>query len=1379
MNYLFRQVAFFVLFLISFQLKAQQPNLQWGMGISGNLYENGHNVVVDKLGNSYISGTFNDVVSFGTSPSITSITAKGDKDIFVAKYDPNGNFIWVKSFGSVNADEPRSMAIDSNDNIFIAGKIGGDVNFDPSGNAVFTSKGSTDLFLASYDSDGNYRWAYATGNGSEDAANSIAIDKNNDVYLTGTFFYQVAFDPHDPTALTGIPSSLDFFIGKYTNDGNLYWVKNIGENNISHESYWIAVDDQSNVYVTGLFHLTVDFDPSASNAAFLTSKGNDAFVAKYDKDGNYQWAFNLNNSNIDDIVRPFCVLANTDGTIYLTGYYSGAADFDPSAVATNEMTAIGKYDGFFAKYSKDGAFIWSKSIGGLDGTAYLAASATDKDNNLYISGGFTRTVDFDPNSGVQNRVCTSLGHDAFIAKYDTEGNYSWVIDMDGTWGFGQGKNLYVDEKGNSFLIGSFMDKLDIDPGSCEVLLTAKVWDAFFAKYGPDQANLTDILAYSLPQQISPAVINKVNHTISIELQPGTDVSKLSPTIEVSPCSVITPASGVVKNFATPVVYTVTDKYNHTQQWTVNVTVSGRVTCSGRVTPIQVITLGTTANPVDLPGSTTYSRNESNPSDGSYGYFSTVPNVFGNAWQSGELDHTTGDANGRMLIFNASNEPGEFYRAPISGLCTNAIYRFSAFIANVLHKTRGCSPDNPVNVTFEIRDKNNNIIDQVSTGNIYAENQMKWMEFGIDFTGQTEVFLVMRNNGPGGCGNDLAIDDISFSICGSIDISSDVSGATSTETFVCNGANVNLKSTLISGFVNPDYQWQSSADNKIWNNIPGATTGSLALTNVQTTDPQYYRLIVAATGTINDPSSNCKVIASPFTVNVIGDPVLVSDNNKTNLCLGEKTVLRNTTGKARSYQWLLNGNKLTNSVADTLLVTDRGSYSLKITNDGGCERLSNAIQIETRPIPDAKFSFISDCSAPFRFFDDSKISDNSTLTYLWNFDDAASGANNTSTVKDPVHSFKSTGIKKVSLTVTSPYSCSKTFVYDVSVIGSNLKAAIQNLSVAPYCTNGEMVFKDASTIGLGVITYRKWEIVDAANQVVKTVLDDAQINFSVPGSTVSQSFKVRLTVGFSSVCTDIKELSFTIDPSPLVSLNLPVTTICANEPSFVLTGGMPLNGIGGKGTYTVDGVKQTSFSPQNAGPGEHIIRYTFKNSPTGCESYSEQKITVSPIPIIDCKDYTVVEGINEELKIIADQPGSAYSYQWAPADGLSDPTISNPVLSPTIDKTYRVTITNIENCSVQCVVNVTVLPKIEFTNVFTPNGDGKNDTWSLTGAERYPNMELIVFDRFGSQVFYSKGYASPWDGKYKNKSLSQGTYYYIIKPNVHQLKPRTGSITIIY
>ncbi|MCO4293795.1 gliding motility-associated C-terminal domain-containing protein [Solitalea sp. MAHUQ-68] len=1377
MKHFYLKATYFILVFLScgFLAKAQQPNLLWGTGIGGNLNDYGTSIAVDQQGNTFVTGSFNDVVSFGTK----NITSKGLSDIFLAKYDLNGNLIWVKSFGSANSDEPKSLAIDGTGNVYLAGFISGPTDFNPPTNsAIVGSKGGPDLFIASFDNNGNYRWTYSAGNTGNDVANSIAIDKNNDVYLTGTFTDKVAFNPAQPTQLTGASNSADVYIVKYSNTGAFNWVINMGENGSPNIGYKVTVDNDLNAYITGELQGSVDFDPDPTAVATLTSKGGaDVFAAKYDKDGKYKWAFSFGSNNTE---RGVGIHAGTDGYIYLTGLFTGTSDFNPSPTLTNFFTPIGEYDGFIAKYDADGNYVYAQQIGGTAAKTLLTSSAIDKDNNIYITGGFTSTVDFDAGPGTQNGTNTNIGFDVYLAKYDASGNYKWHLTMNGTGAYDQGTGVGVDQNGNSYLVGSYDSQVDLDPGTCDVKITSKQSDAFVVRYTDDITNLTDILAFSLSQQKTPAVINKASHTITVEVLPGTNVTNLTPTIVVSPCSTVSPASGTAKDFTNPVVYTVKDKFSNTQQWTVTVKVPATVTCSGRVTPIQVITLGTDANPLDLPGTTTYTRNESDPNDGSYGYFSTVPNVFGNAWHSGEKDHTTGDVNGRMLIFNASNAPGEFYRAPISGLCTNAIYRFSAFIANVLHKTRACSPDRPVNVTFEIRDKSNNIIDQVSTGDIYAANQMSWMEFGIDFTGQTEVVLVMRNNGPGGCGNDLAIDDISFSICGSIDISSDVPGASSTETFVCNGANVNLKSTLISGFVNPDFQWQSSADNKTWNNITGATTGSLALTNVQTTDPKYYRLIVAATGTINDPSSNCKVIASPFTVNVIGDPVIAADNNKTDLCQGEKTILRNTVGKARSYQWLLNGTNLADSFADTLVVWGKGSYSLKIINDEGCERVSNVIQIETRPTPDAKFSFIADCFGLFSFFDASSISDGSTLSYLWNFDDAASGANNTSTAKDPVHTYTTAGVKKVSLTVTSTYGCSKTFVYDVSVLGSNVKAAIQNLSVAPYCTNAEMVFKDVSTTDFGTITYRKWEIIDAANQVVKTVMNDAQINFTAAASTVSQTFKVRLIAGFSMVCTDIEELSFTIDPSPQVSLNLPVSAICINEPSFVLAGGMPLDGNGGTGVYTVDGVQQTSFSPQTAGAGEHMVRYTFKNSPSGCESYSEQKITVGVLPVIDCKDYTVVAGIDIELKITTDgSSGSGYKYQWTPTDGLSDPTIANPILSPTIDKTYQVVVTNAENCSATCTVNVTVLPKIEVNNVFTPNGDGKNDTWTIPGIESYPNMEVFIYDRFGSQVFHTKGYSVPWDGKYKNKNLPQGTYYYVLKPNQEQLSPTAGSVTIIY
>jgi len=140
-----------------------------------------------------------------------------------------------------------------------------------------------------------------------------------------------------------------------------------------------------------------------------------------------------------------------------------------------------------------------------------------------------------------------------------------------------------------------------------------------------------------------------------------------------------------------------------------------------------------------------------------------------------------------------------------------------------------------------------------------------------------------------------------------------------------------------------------------------------------------------------------------------------------------------------------------------------------------------------------------------------------------------------------------------------------------------------------------------------------------------------------------------------------------------------------------------------------------------------------------------------------------------------------TYLWVPSDGLDNDTIANPMANPEQTTTYYVFATNSNGCMFADSVKVTVIPQLIIPNGITPNGDGINDIWMIDNISRFPNCEVFIFNRWGEQLFYSKGYPDDerWDGTYKGKKLPTGTYYFVI--NLHDniiTEPISGPITIV-
>ncbi|WP_411766010.1 T9SS type B sorting domain-containing protein [Winogradskyella sp. A3E31] len=250
--------------------------------------------------------------------------------------------------------------------------------------------------------------------------------------------------------------------------------------------------------------------------------------------------------------------------------------------------------------------------------------------------------------------------------------------------------------------------------------------------------------------------------------------------------------------------------------------------------------GTTNNPLPA-GTTNYNYSNGYPDDGFY----TVTNgTFGNPFDWHETtDHTPGDTNGKCLIVNAGFTAGEFYRTTITGLCETTTYEFSAWLLNVLKIPGFCSQQSteiPVNVKFEIWDgTDSNLLASGDTGDIFGTTTPQWEEYGLVFqtlAGQSTVILKMINNGQGGCGNDLAIDDIEFKSCGDVITITDSNNNDSSE--ICSvDAPYNTTLTVtpdFSVYSSHFYQWQQSTDGINWIDISGETNQTLSVSVSTTT-----------------------------------------------------------------------------------------------------------------------------------------------------------------------------------------------------------------------------------------------------------------------------------------------------------------------------------------------------------------------------------------------------------------------------------------------------------------------------------------------------------------------------------------------------------------
>jgi hypothetical protein len=452
--------------------------IAWGGYTNAQLSDQGTSIKADASGNSFVTGHFSGTVDFDPGAGTQNLIAAGSNDIFLAKYDASGNYVWAKSMGGNSGDDQGlSLALDASGNIYITGLFNGTVDFDPDavGSQPLTSNGSIDMFLAKYDGSGNYIWAKSMGGASNDYAYGLAVDASGNSFITGLYGNTVDFDPGAGLQeLTSVQSN-DIFIAKYDASGNYVWAKSVG-GPLDQRSNAIALDASGNVFITGAFSGTnVDFDPG-TDPQYLNAVGgtNDIFVAKYDASGNYVWAKSIGSSTIGN-EQATALAVDALGNVYFTGNFVGTSDFDPGA-STQNLSSSGTWDIFLAKFDASGNYVWAKKMGGA-GDEQATSLALDASGSCYLTGIFNATVDFDPNAGTQNLISAGSA-DIFLAKYNSSGDYVWAKSM-GSISVESANSLAVDAGGNTHITGHYNASVDLDPGAGTHSLTALNPSEFF------------------------------------------------------------------------------------------------------------------------------------------------------------------------------------------------------------------------------------------------------------------------------------------------------------------------------------------------------------------------------------------------------------------------------------------------------------------------------------------------------------------------------------------------------------------------------------------------------------------------------------------------------------------------------------------------------------------------------------------------------------------------------------------------------------------------------------------------------------------------------------------------------------------------------------
>ncbi len=353
-----------------------------------------------------------------------------------------------------------------------------------------------------------------------------------------------------------------------------------------------------------------------------------------------------------------------------------------------------------------------------------------------------------------------------------------------------------------------------------------------------------------------------------------------------------------------------------------------------------------------------------PNDGMYTIANRIDTCFGSSWHKLSHDHT-GNPNGYMMIVNATYAPGIFYTQQTNSgqLCPNTTYEFAAWIINIDSASACGSNSIKPNITFTIATTNGTILKTYNTGDIPTTNAPQWNQYGTFFTtpasGSQVVVVTMTNNAPGGCGNDIALDDITFRACGPVIQSGFGSTNGPNDKELCQGSNaVYTIKAAVAGNNSPSLQWQSNRNGGAWVDMPGSTADTLQIPFSNAVTGVYqYRLGVSNGSAIT--SVQCRVYSPPLTVNVNPLPVVPAFAPQT-VCAG--TPLQLTASGGASYIWT--GPNMAPTSKNPLIINNvtpanAGTYTVQAFSDSGCT--ATAVQAVVKIVPKVMASVASNAA----------------------------------------------------------------------------------------------------------------------------------------------------------------------------------------------------------------------------------------------------------------------------------------------------------------------------------------------------------------------------------------------------------------------------------
>ncbi len=1211
-------------------------------------------------------------------------------------------FQWAKQVGGTNNDVSRAVCNDNNGNVLSAGFFKGTIDANPgvaTNNLVAIGTGNSG-YIGKLDSNGNYIWGIgllARQSAGVCEIYGITSDATGNVYITGVAGDTVDFDPGAGTSLLiGSPSSV--FVAKYSSAGALVWAKAVNGVTSAY-GFALCVDASNNVIATGRFvGNNIDFNPGAASSLLSsTNSVPDIFVLKLDATGNFVWAMRLGANNSD---QAHSIKADAAGNIYLAGYFSATVDFDNGAGNAN-LVSFGGPDGFVAKYSSAGGFVWAKQFGGT-GTDAIYGMVMDASSNIYITGTFQGTMDVDPDAGTTSLVSAGA-EDIYIAKLNSSGALVWGKRVGGA-GIDLSTGIAIDGAGNSFTVGHFESNVDFDPGAGTTTKTS--------------LGLKDAYILSLNTGGNFNWVKQIGSTTD-------DYAYAVAATSANIASIYTTGS-----------FTGTASFN--LPGTANLTSIGLAdayihrlynACIAPTTP----TINATANSVCSGSSTT---------------LSIASGILNGAadwqWYSAGCG-TTSAGSGTSITVNPTSNTTYSVRGEggcvTPGICGTKTITTTPSVTPIIQIATAQTTICPsMSVTFT------STITNGGTAPTY-----QWKKNGTDISGATSstyTTTALVNNDQISCvlttsaacatvatatSNSVTIT-ISAVVVPTISISAN-------QTNVCLGATVSFTSTITNGGNTPAYQWKLDGVA-----IPGATAASYSTSSLVNQN-QTITCVLTSNATCASPvldTSNAiiVIVSAPLT------PTITITSPTSTICAGANTTFSSTItdgGGAPAFQWKKNGVNIPGAQSNTYAaanLVNGDQITCALTSSYICASpatvTSNTITMTVNPVVTPTISIstgsTSICSGNTVSFTSTITNGGNSPTYQW----MVNGINQVGATSSTYSTSALLNSSSVSVQMHSTALCATTAnvtsnAISMTVVPNSTPTVSIAATQSTICSGNSVTFTATPTNGGSAPGYQ-WKL-NGSNV--------AGIGSSYSNGSLTNGDVVSCILTSNATCTTVPTVtsnSITISVSstvlPGISISTPQTTVCSGA-STVFTAS-PTNG-GASPAY------QWKKNGSNIA-GATSATYTTSSIASGdifsCDLTSSVSCAVPQSAISNILTMTVTPNVNASVSITASSlsfcagdnftanavpvnGGVSPSYQWR-LNGSFVPGATNSSWSTTgLNDNDQVSLemTSSVNCAVPAVavaaaVGVTVTTPIAVSVSVSASQtaicSGTNVTFAATG-----------------------------------------------------------------